>query len=1034
MLDVLSRVPLIGNADLPLLAAPLVPVYLTALVAVNLLILLLARLVNRESVEPLLRRLRWLAAVMAGSAAWQLVALSHRWSGQSVLLLVYSLLELSVLTSLLVVVWLLVKRRVVDQRSLQWLALVACGALFCGLFGGGDGRSLLARNLPAALCQLGVYLGLAGVLWQTLRSTLLEHHDRLQERLDDLVMQNLRLEQKGAHAGREVDEARDRLDEQTTDLESLRQRGRVLEQILAVSARINATRGMSDLLDRVVTAVAEILGFQRVILHLYSDSTQAFEARAFAGVPDQEMDGLTGTQVSAELFGELTDPRHRYSNCFLIVADEYSGTRAAPDKVADPGDVQSRSRQWRDGHCLIAPLVAPSGETRGYLTVDRPADGKVPTVLDIRPLEFLVRLATIAIEAVEVHERLAHNNSELARVSEKLKSLGDMKANFVANVSHELRTPLTSISAYTELLQQNTDTMTDEMREEFLRVINKESGKLTLIIEDLLELSRMDEGTARLARVQTDLVSLAWRLEESWRSRAQAQTIDFRITISSDRIDLDVDPVLLQQLLAHLLGNAFKFTPQGGRVTLDLQECGTAVKITVEDSGIGIPEEQLDAIFERFYQVDDSATREHSGQGVGLALCQDIVSYHDGRIWAENVSPGGARFTVVLPRRPAVLQPIESVRQIPALHDPAQFMQRLLSWVSETLSVGMVSLMLPDEQSGDLLVIRAAIGLSDTVVQSTSVRRGVGIAGKVWVTGRPLLIADVTEDPRFSGEQSDPRYTTPSLLCVPLIHDLDVLGVVTVNNRSDDQPLDGDDLMLLEALAPRITSLLRKHAAQQISAQQFAAIQESLRATTTVGHLCQDHVSAVCREICLATARRIALPSEEMEHLTFALQFYDVGMSYVPAHLVHRPGLLGPDERLEVAEHVPLGLAILAPLEPPPKVRQIILHHHENYDGTGYPDGLEGEAIPLGARMLRLTDCFGALLQSRSYRQAYSYEDAVAEVRNRAGKDFCPRLTEEFLAEVEARRERLVRVCDTNSDTAALARPILFDPVVPVRI
>ena len=492
--------------------------------------------------------------------------------------------------------------------------------------------------------------------------------------------------------------------------------------------------------------------------------------------------------------------------------------------------------------------------------------------------------------------------------------------------------------------------------------------------------------------------------------------------------------MLLQQLLAHLLGNAFKFTPQGGRVSLGLQECGTAVKVTVEDSGIGIPEEQLDAIFERFYQVDDSATREHSGQGVGLALCQDIVSYHDGRIWAENVSPSGARFTVVLPRRPAVLQPIESVRQTPALHDPAQFMQRLLNWVSETLSVGMVSLMLPDEQSGDLLVIRAAIGLSDTVVQSTSVRRGVGIAGKVWVTGRPLLIADVTEDPRFTGEESDPRYTTPSLLCVPLVHDLEVLGVITVNNRSDDQPLDDDDRMLLEALAPRITSLVRRHAAQQIAAQQFAAIQESLRATTTVGHLCQDHVSAVCREICLATARRIELPSEEMEHLAFALQFYDVGMSYVPAHLVHRPGPLGPDERLEVTEHVPLGLAVLAPLEPPSKVRQIILHHHENYDGTGYPDGLEGEAIPLGARMLRLTDCFSALLQSRSYRQAYSYEDAVAEVRDRAGKDFCPRLTEEFLAEVEARRERLVRVCDANNDTAELARPILFDPVVPVRV
>jgi response regulator RpfG family c-di-GMP phosphodiesterase len=239
--------------------------------------------------------------------------------------------------------------------------------------------------------------------------------------------------------------------------------------------------------------------------------------------------------------------------------------------------------------------------------------------------------------------------------------------------------------------------------------------------------------------------------------------------------------------------------------------------------------------------------------------------------------------------------------------------------------------------------------------------------------------------------------------------------------------------MLLEAMAPRISYLLRKHADHQMAAQKFAAIQESLRATTTVGHLRQDHVTAVCREICLATARRIKLPPEEMEHLAFALQFYDVGMSYVPAHLVHRPGPLGPDERLEITEHVPLGLAVLAPLQPPSKVRQIILHHHENFDGTGYPDGLEGEAIPLGARLLRLADCFGALVQSRSYREAYGYDDAVAQICGRIGKDFCPRLSEAFLAEVQARRERLMLVTDANRDDAALACPIVLDSVIPVR-
>ena len=112
--------------------------------------------------------------------------------------------------------------------------------------------------------------------------------------------------------------------------------------------------------------------------------------------------------------------------------------------------------------------------------------------------------------------------------------------------------------------------------------------------------------------------------------------------------------MLVQQLLTHLVGNAFKFTPDGGKVHIRLQETGTAVRLTVEDSGIGIPEDKLGEIFDRFFQVDGSTTREHNGQGLGLALCHDIVTNHEGRIWAENLETGGARFTVLLPRRPAV--------------------------------------------------------------------------------------------------------------------------------------------------------------------------------------------------------------------------------------------------------------------------------------------------------------------------------------------------------------------------------------------
>ena len=171
--------------------------------------------------------------------------------------------------------------------------------------------------------------------------------------------------------------------------------------------------------------------------------------------------------------------------------------------------------------------------------------------------------------------------------------------------------------------------------------------------------------------MQTDLVALARRLGEPWHEQARHKGIDLTIAATAEAIDLEVDAVLCQQLLrAPDRQRRSSSRPSGGQVRLRLAEQGTAVRIEVEDTGIGIPDEQLELIFERFYQVDGSSTREHGGQGVGLAICHDIVSYHDGRIWAENVEPRGARFTVLLPRRPAVVHPRRARRAGPRLRRP----------------------------------------------------------------------------------------------------------------------------------------------------------------------------------------------------------------------------------------------------------------------------------------------------------------------------------------------------------------------------
>ncbi len=793
---------------------------------------------------------------------------------------------------------------------------------------------------------------------------------------------------------------------------------RTLEKILSVSARINATVFLPDLLPKVVSAIEEINGFGRVVLYVWSQETQAFEARAFAGIEEQEKPDLIADQVSFEAYEALAHVEHRYSNCFLVRGDNIIG-KFVPG-LNDPS--VEFDRNWRELTSLVVPLISLKGEVIGFLDLNSPKTGLVPDMVQIKHLEFLVQQAATAIESAGVYDSLARNNAELSRASEKLDSLSEMKNQFVANVSHELRTPLTSISAYTELLQSNMNSMNEEMRNEFLKVINDESKKLTEIIDDILNLGIVSNGRPTINTVETDMVTLINRMEASWRSRAQQNDIILKVESNTDNIALPVDSILFQQLLGHLLSNAFKFTEAGGNIFVRVLQKASSVQLQVEDTGIGIPDDQLDAIFDRFYQVDGSATREHNGQGVGLAICRDIVAHHDGRIWADNRETGGTRFTVLLPRRPVVVQAADAGFSRGTPFEPGEFMQRLMHWISESMGVQTVTLMTPDSL-GENLAIRAGIGVSDSVVQSSRIRQGQGYAGQVWSSRKTLLIEDITDDNRHGPELNEPRYSTPSLLCVPLLHGSDLVGVVSVNNKFNGRALGKDDSVFLEGMAPCLAGLLKRHSTWMKGVQDFQSVRDALRATTQVGHRRHESLRNVCQEICLETARSILLPADEVEHLAFALQFYDVGLSMVPPQLLNKPGPFNTHEESLMREHVSQSLEILKPFEPNSKVRQLILHHHENYDGTGYPMGLAGESIPLGARLVRLTDTLTALLSRRPWRSSFSLDQALAEIRSGAGRIYCPRMASVFLDHAEKQHERIMVLQQESIDSRELIGP-----------
>lgn len=231
----------------------------------------------------------------------------------------------------------------------------------------------------------------------------------------------------------------------------------------------------------------------------------------------------------------------------------------------------------------------------------------------------------------------------------ELRRLEKIRKDFVANVSHELRTPLTSIKGYVEaLLDGGNDD--PETAVNFLTIILKQSDRLNLILEDLLELSKIESGRVSFKEEPLDLRSLIERTLSMIKPLADKK--DHRLVSQvDDRLTpITGDEGRLAQVLTNLLDNAVKYTPERGTVTVTAGNLpDQTVELTVSDTGIGIPEEDRPRVFERFYRVDKARSREMGGTGLGLAIVKHIVEGHGGQVWVEAQAPQGSRFVVRLP-------------------------------------------------------------------------------------------------------------------------------------------------------------------------------------------------------------------------------------------------------------------------------------------------------------------------------------------------------------------------------------------------
>jgi len=317
------------------------------------------------------------------------------------------------------------------------------------------------------------------------------------------------------------------------------------------------------------------------------------------------------------------------------------------------------------------------------------------------------------------------------------------------------------------------------------------------------------------------------------------------------------------------------------------------------------------------------------------------------------------------------------------------------------LRTEMGSLMLINKET-NMLEIVAARGLPEDVVKNTRIPIGEGIAGKVAEDGEPILCENVETDKRFFRESNE-KYTSKSFISVPLKVQNKVIGVLNVNNKESRQKFDEKDLRLLTILADQSAMTIENaELYKHMQDTYLGTIQTLARAIDAKDPHTKGHSDRVTR-YAVKIAQEMNLSETTIRNIQYAALIHDIGKIGIQETILAKKGKLSETEYEILKMHPLIGESIITPVKFLNGIAPLILYHHEHYDGKGYLEGLRGEGIPLGARIISVADAFDAMTSDRPYRRALTKEEVRRELEKESGKRFDPEVIKALLRLLDRR-------------------------------
>jgi len=340
----------------------------------------------------------------------------------------------------------------------------------------------------------------------------------------------------------------------------------------------------------------------------------------------------------------------------------------------------------------------------------------------------------------------------------------------------------------------------------------------------------------------------------------------------------------------------------------------------------------------------------------------------------------------------------EISRQVGTVPRMTQILEQVINMTQKTLNASAASVLLFRDNDQELF-FEGASGPVSKALRHVKLNAQYGIAGQVARTGKPLIVNDVTRSEKFHKLIDDTTgFSTQSLICAPLKVQQKILGVIEVLNKLDKSEFDDRDLEAVVSVAATAAMAIENTRLHQTVLDAYKNTIRTLAASIDAKDPYTRGHSQRVMEFTLLGATYFSFSSEELETLEYAGILHDIGKISIDSDILRKPLPLSPPEWNIIREHPIHGANLLREIPFLEKASELVLFHHEQFNGEGYPRGISGNDIPVGSRLIAVADAFDCMTTNRSYRPAMNFETAVSELNNCAGTQFCPIAVKAFMS------------------------------------